>query len=189
MKQIFALLLVYVFLITNSCNNSKISLGRKHHHTPSEEVNVKESNPNSAQVVPEKTIDVPTIVKEKNTIEDVAIQQMDQVLDEKSSEKLHQNIDRVKTKIESKKNRKKNTKKKEKKERDAKALIFFGTILILAGAAAVFVAIKEIENNSGSAVGCLTSLFIGALIVLLGVVLGIVGLTLIITGITVFAKK
>ena len=74
MKQLFAVLLVYVFLFTNSCNHSKISLGRKHDHKRTEQVSEEQSNPEHEQIQSEdveltpaeEPIEIPSIIQTKN---------------------------------------------------------------------------------------------------------------------------
>ena len=50
MKQLLAVLLVYVFLFTNSCNHSKISLGRKHDFKRTEQTSEEQKNSTLEQV-------------------------------------------------------------------------------------------------------------------------------------------
>ena len=154
---------MYVFLFTNSCNHSKLSLGRKHH--PSEQVNVEENKPTSIQVESENSADIPAKEKEKKSLENRAVEQIDLLLDEKSREKLHQKVERSKERVQiktaTKKQDKKTAKTQEGKDRDSTALVIFGLVLLFGSVALVLYAIYNLDNNDGSAEGCLTSLFHG----------------------------
>lgn len=193
MKPFFALLFVYVLLITNSCNHSKLSLGRKHHHYPSEQVNIEENKLTSNQVESEKIIDVPTKEKEKKSLENKAVEQIDLILDENAREEFHQKVERSKEKIQlktaPKKQGKKTAKTQEGKDRDSTALVIFGIVLLFGSVALVLYAINSLDNNDGSAEGCLTSLFTGAMLVVLGAIIGIIGLLLVLVGLIVFSVK
>lgn len=194
MKQLSLVLLAYVFLITNSCNHSKITLGQKHRHHRTEEEASKDDTPTAIgeialEDVEEEPTEEPTINENKRTIEEVAIEQFDLIVDEETSEAFHRSLNKRKLKTKNKENSEQINQDQSRNQQNSTGLIVFGVILLLGGVALTLYAIHTLSNSDNSPDGCLTALVIGALLVIFAAVVGILGMIFLIVGLSKALSK
>lgn len=192
MRLISALLLVYIFLFTNSCNHSKITLGRKHDFKRSEQTSDQQKDRELEQVQSDDVeltlVEEPAEIEEKKTLEDRAVEQLDELLDDESSETFHKIVEKTKSKKVLNPSPEKAS-KKQQDDRSSSTLVIFGIILLLLCAALVLYSINKVLTNDGSAEGCATSIIAGMMMIVLASIIGIIGLVVIIVGIVVFTKR
>ena len=193
MKQLFAILLVYVFLITNSCNHSKITFGQKYDFKRTEEAASEEFKSDAEETHPEEDqlslVKESTKIGEEPFIEGRTFEQLDKLLGDEYKEPFHAVVDKIKTKKYLTTRNSKRESENQGDSRNPTVLVVVGLILFVGAIGLTFYALKILKDTGGTADGCLTAILQGALIAILAAILGLTGIILITIGLVVFFRK
>lgn len=195
MKFLTFITLSWVFLITNSCVNNRITFGKKYEFKESEQITNQERksslelthSENEAITIQEKTEEEES---SKSKLEIYVEDKIAENLNSEQTEKIIERIDASKMYSKphsiTKRSKLKNNGGTEKNPTTmfVLAVLFFGLTALF-----LYLAIEKLGENSNTYDGCATSILGAALFTVFAIITGIFGLVFLVLGIAFAVEK